>query len=198
LCEKVKKDGIEVLPLEKITLDFIKRVQFYLKNESAEILGQTNLSEKYENLSKNVEEWLSPFVISNQKVTDSLVYNALYYYLDGDRINKKVPREIVLKNGKKRKIVYENQGDEIIPVLEIIIQQLFGCFETPKIMGTPVLLKMLSPARRPLQITTDLSNFWKNTWPDICSEMKGRYPKHCWDYKRVVEDSFKSQLDFIK
>lgn len=60
--------------------------------------------------------------------------------------------------------------------------------ETPKVMGMPVLLKLLSPARRPLQITDNLESFWQTTWPEICKEMKGRYPKHNWDYRLASED----------
>ena len=68
-------------------------------------------------------------------------------------------------------------------MLEVVIQELFGCLETPRVAGIPVLLRLLSPARRPLQVTSDLVGFWQNTWPDICKEMKGRYPKHNWDYR---------------
>lgn len=78
--------------------------------------------------------------------------------------------------------MYEKNGDKTVPVLEVIIQQVFGCFSTPRVMGVPVLMRLLSPARRPLQVTTDLENFWNGTWKEICSEMKGRYPKHNWDY----------------
>ena len=121
--------------------------------------------------------------------------DALRYHLDGGRIDSEAPTEIKLTNGRKRKIVYEriassNKGveEKIRPVLEIIIQQIFGCFETPKLLGVPVLLKLLSPARRPLQITEDLEHFWSGAWIEICKEMKGRYPKHNWDY-RIADDS---------
>ena len=76
----------------------------------------------------------------------------------------------------------------VIHVLEIIIQHIFGCFSTPEVCGKKVLLKLLSPARRPLQITDDLESFWKTTWNDICKEMKGRYPKHNWNYKIVTDE----------
>ena len=119
-------------------------------------------------------------------VREKDLYDALYYYLDGGLIEKNVPGELKLPNGRKCKVVYEKQNGHILPIIEIIIQRIFGCFETPKIMGFPVLLKLLSPASRPLQVTSDLENFWKETWPEICSEMRGRYPKHNWDYKNSV------------
>lgn len=185
ICEKIKKEGFESVPLSKKAKDFLLRVQFFIENESI-THNQSIISDKLKNLSQTADEWLSPFLLSNQSVTETVVYEALYYYLDGESIKKSVPTELILSNGKKQKIVYENQSGEIVPTIEIIIQQLFGCFTTPKIMGVPVLFKLLSPARRPLQITKDLENFWTNTWPEICTEMKGRYPKHNWDYRTVV------------
>ena len=136
-----------------------------------------------------------PFLAGKTKAEPETVWNALYWYLNGSELDEKVPCQITLPNGKKRKLVYEKQSVRedktklvIRPVLEVIIQQIFGCFETPKVLGMPVLLKLLSPARRPLQITDDLENFWNNTWPEICKEMKGRYPKHNWDYRVAEKD----------
>ena len=127
------------------------------------------------------EEWLTPF-LTDGKLTDEILYNAAYWYLDGATVDANVPTQLILENGRKIKVTYENGR----PVIEIIIQRIFGCFENPKIMGVPVLLKLLSPASRPLQITEDLAGFWNGSWIEICKEMKGRYPKHNWDY-RVAE-----------
>ena len=94
------------------------------------------------------------------------------------------PQQLTLENGRICRVLYEAQPGAIggvQPVIEIIIQQIFGCHQTPVILGKPVLLRLLSPARRPLQITADLAGFWQNTWPQICKEMKGRYPKHNWN-----------------
>lgn len=187
ICTQVKKNGLNFLPMSDTTKKFLLRVQFYVDNMGADSIVE--LKNKFCELQENIGDWLPPFVPNGKKISAESVYQALYYYLDGDTVNKSVPTELMLANGKKRKIVYENQSGEIIPVLEIIIQHLFGCFETPCVLGKPVLLKLLSPARRPLQITRDLENFWTNTWPEICSEMKGRYPKHNWDYRTIVEES---------
>lgn len=127
------------------------------------------------------EEWLTPF-LTDGNLTDEILYNAAYWYLDGATVDANVPTQMTLENGRKIKVSYENG----LPVIEIIIQRIFGCFENPKIMEVPVLLKLLSPASRPLQITEDLAGFWSGSWIEICKEMKGRYPKHNWDY-RVAE-----------
>jgi ATP-dependent helicase HrpB len=67
-------------------------------------------------------------------------------------------------------------------VLAVKLQELFGLAETPRVAGgrVPVLLHLLSPARRPIQVTADLRRFWDNAYPEVKKELKGRYPKHPW------------------
>ena len=193
LCTEIRKKGFSALPfeLDEKTSSLLQRTAFYLQQELPQ--KTTNNSEQLISmLCENPEEWLLPFLAGKTKIDPESFYQAIYWKLDGSKIDQEVPFQITLPNGKKRRLSYQNQsisGSQpvIRPVLEIIIQQIFGCFETPKIMGMPVLLKLLSPARRPLQITDDLKGFWNGTWPEICKEMKGRYPKHNWDY-RVVQD----------
>ncbi|WP_296330235.1 ATP-dependent helicase HrpB [uncultured Treponema sp.] len=199
LCDLVDKKGLKSLPLDSKIENFLLRAEFYIKNQRenphsdskndySELVSESELQKKFDSLEKNADEWLRPFVKS-QKINAQDIYDALYWYLEGSEIDSKVPLQINLANGRKRKIVYEKKADgKIVPTLEIIIQQIFGCFESPKILGKPVLLKLLSPASRPLQITDDLANFWNGAWIEICKEMKGRYPKHNWDY-RVCEES---------
>ena len=190
LCDLVSKKGLNSLPLDSKIENFLLRVEFYIKNQPQNgqtgLLSISELQKKFDSLAQNAQEWLRPFVKS-QKINAQDIYDALYWYLEGSEVDSKVPLQINLANGRKRKIFYEKKADgEIVPTLEIIIQQIFGCFETPKILGKPVLLKLLSPASRPLQITNDLANFWNGAWIEICKEMKGRYPKHNWDY-RIAE-----------
>jgi len=67
-------------------------------------------------------------------------------------------------------------------VLEVKLQEMFGCTDTPAVAGgrLPLQLHLLSPARRPLAVTQDLAGFWQNAYPQVKKEMKGRYPKHPW------------------
>lgn len=192
LCYSVQKNGFDSLPLDERTKSFLVKRKFYEQNIGANdavgagSLRLANDSKRFDKtwLSQNADEWLAPFLTGN-KISAQNVYDALYYFYDGAAVEKNVPSKLELQTGRAVKVVYVD-GEKVVPTIEIIIQQIFGCFETPKVMGVPVLLKLLSPARRPLQITSDLENFWQNTWPEICKEMKGRYPKHNWDY-RVAE-----------
>ena len=188
LCFSVQKNGFDSLPLDERTKNFLVKRKFYEQSIGADSPSLANNSKRFDKtwLSQNAAEWLLPFLTGN-KITAQNVYDALYYFYDGATVEKNVPSKLELQTGRSVKVVYVD-GETVVPTIEIIIQQIFGCFENPKIMGQRVLLKLLSPARRPLQITSDLENFWQNTWPEICKEMKGRYPKHNWDYRVASED----------
>jgi ATP-dependent helicase HrpB len=193
VCTAVEKKGLAFLPMSVRISEFLLRAQFYEQQHASVHKNRASVPE----LCASVHVWLPPF-LTGTEITSGAVYEALRYYLDGETVDRAVPEQIKLVNGRQFRLTYEQQQMSgcrnmpdasvivIRPVLEIIIQQIFGCFETPCVMGIPVLLKLLSPARRPLQITSDLAGFWQNTWPEICREMKGRYPKHNWDY-RVAE-----------
>jgi len=199
VCSEIEQKGIDWLPLDNSSQNLLLRVQFYIQQkicmgtdspvENLCKKDDNSMQYKYLHLQTTSKEWLLPFLSDSSKnITSTTVYNALFWYLEGEIVNKFVPSEYKLPNGKVRKLGYENNNGKIRPTIEVIIQQIFGCFETPKVCGVPILFKLLSPARRPLQITDDLENFWKSTWPEICKEMKGRYPKHNWDYRISTDE----------
>ncbi len=209
ICKFIEENGIFKLPfdsqtanalLDEKTKNFLLRAEFFITHSKSDEVtnkdDKNSLAYKYLNLNKLTNDWLLPF-ISSPKIDSKTIYESLYWFLDGTKIDEKVPLNITLPNGRKTKIIYtrikspvdSDLGTSLIqPSIEIIIQRIFGCFETPKILGEPALLKLLSPASRPLQITDDLAHFWTSTWPEICKEMKGRYPKHNWDYRTVEKD----------
>ena len=179
---EIHKKGLSCLPLDSKIQDFLNRVKFYNQQNTTEISLEKSLAEK-------AEEWLLPFIQTSSPINSQTLYDALFWFLNGQEIQKQVPDSITLPNGKKCKVKYElfaSPQDKtqliIRPVIEIIIQRLFGCIETPQIMGTKILFRLLSPANRPLQITDDLEGFWRGSWKEICKEMKGRYPKHDWQF----------------
>jgi ATP-dependent helicase HrpB len=73
-------------------------------------------------------------------------------------------------------------SDPAAPVLAVRLQELFGLAETPRIANgaVPLTLHLLSPARRPVQVTRDLGGFWRSSYFDVRKELRGRYPKHEW------------------
>lgn len=203
-CSLIKAEGVKALELSPQIENLLLRAQFY--SDHKEVTDQKNLDKAASNtdhlpsptvlqkLQDSPEEWLSPF-LTDGRLTQETLYNALYWFLDGAVLDQLVPAQITLENGRRAKVVYEMNSSPddktklvIRPAIEIIIQRIFGCMENPKIMGVPVLLKLLSPASRPLQITDDLAGFWNGTWIEICKEMKGRYPKHNWDFRIAEKD----------
>ena len=174
---EVKEQGISCLPVNSRVESLLIRAEF---------VKQQQKIDKISDLQNTVEEWLLPFMAGKKNLTADTIYDALYWYLDGNEIDSLAPEQITLENGQRCKVKYEKQA-EIRPVIEIIIQRIFGCFTTPQICGKKVLLRLLSPASRPLQVTEDLEHFWTGAWVEICKEMKGRYPKHNWDLSKIEE-----------
>ncbi len=179
---EVKEKGLVCLPKDSRVENLLLRAEFIEQQK------ETKSENQFESrLRDSVREWLIPFMGGKTNLTSTMVYDALYWYLNGAEIDKLAPETLILENGRRCKVKYEKQS-EIRPVIEIIIQRIFGCFTTPQICGKKVLLRLLSPASRPLQVTEDLEYFWMGAWVEICKEMKGRYPKHNWDYRVAEKD----------
>ena len=190
---EIKEKGIDCLPFDAKCESLLLRAEFIeqqnLQDSEKEEDIHNNL---YSRLKLNANEWLTPFLGGKNTLTASTVYDALYWYLEGAEIDRFAPEILTLENGRRCKVKYEKLA-VIQPVIEIIIQRIFGCFQTPKIYGKKVLLRLLSPASRPLQVTDDLEHFWTGAWVEICKEMKGRYPKHNWDLS-IIGEPLKSKL----
>ncbi|NLI79091.1 MAG: ATP-dependent helicase HrpB [Candidatus Riflebacteria bacterium] len=90
-----------------------------------------------------------------------------------------VPERLAVPTGSRVRLIYQAAGP---PILRVKLQELFGLVETPRLVGgrVPVLIHLLSPAGRPLQITQDLHSFWQNGYPALRREMRGQYPRHPW------------------
>ena len=94
-------------------------------------------------------------------------------------LDREAPSHLRVPSGSNIPLSYSSAS---APVLAVRLQELFGLTETPRVgQGrVPVMLHLLSPARRPMQITDDLAGFWQRTYPEVKKELKGRYPKHYW------------------
>ena len=130
-------------------------------------------------------EWLMPWtsgIRSAQDIAGIDLTAALRAQLSWELtslLDERAPTHITVPSGHRVPIDY-TLGD--IPVLAVKLQEMFGLAETPVMAGgrVKVLLHLLSPARRPLQITQDLKGFWDGSYQQVKKEMKGRYPKHPW------------------
>ena len=133
----------------------------------------------------NLADWLAPYLsgitrrrhLSNLDMT-SIVKNQLDWNML-QQLDEQAPPHIRVPSGTSKKVQYSAEGP---PVLAVRLQELFGLPDTPCICGgrVKVVLHLLSPAQRPIQITQDLKEFWNNTYPEVKKELQGRYPKHHW------------------
>jgi ATP-dependent helicase HrpB len=133
-------------------------------------------------LADDAEDWLAPLLegrrdlaIPKGEIATALV-NRLSWD-DRQRLDAAAPREFTTPAGTSHAIDYS--GDDA-PSVEVRVQALFGLECHPMIGEAPLLLKVTSPAGRPIQATRDLPGFWRGSWAEVRKEMKGRYPKHRW------------------
>ncbi|BCN25006.1 ATP-dependent helicase HrpB [Vibrio alfacsensis] len=136
-------------------------------------------------LLDNLEMWLEPYMSSVSSVKDltkvNLIeaLNARLGWPLNQNIDEWLPEEYHLPTGSKKRIRYQF-GQE--PVLSVRMQEVFGESGSPTVaLGRKrMVLELLSPAQRPLQVTSDLAAFWAGSYKEVQKEMKGRYPKHVW------------------
>jgi ATP-dependent helicase HrpB len=137
-------------------------------------------------LLANNSEWLGGYLTNIKKPEDLKKINlaqALLHSLDWDKqqaLDKLAPQKIAVPSGSNIGIEYKPYGE--VPILSVRLQEVFGMADTPKINGgkTPLVLHLLSPGYKPVQVTSDLNSFWNNTYFEVKSELKRRYPKHAW------------------
>ena len=132
---EIRKKGLQCLPIDEKTKSFLMRVQFYRQENRNEKLAENagkSGGTLEEELALSAEEWLVPFMAGMNRLDAKTVHDALYWYLNGNEVDAAVPERITLQNGRTCAVHYE-KNSTIRPVIEIIIQRIFGCFETPKI-----------------------------------------------------------------
>jgi ATP-dependent helicase HrpB len=179
MVDGIKKMGLQALPWDKKSNMLCHRAQ--LVNMHLDNL-LPDLSEG--GLFKSIDNWLLPYLdnITSRSALSKLdLFSILKNILSWEqqqKLDKLTPLHFKVPSGSNISIDYQNNP----PVLSVKLQEMFGATKTPSILDGKVALTvhLLSPARRPLQITADLEGFWHNSYPEIKKEMKGRYPKHPW------------------
>lgn len=181
LCAVVRQKGLSVLPWSGKAAQFRARVAF-LRRVMPE-LGLPDCGDAA--LLDGLETWLKPALRGKSRL-DALdagdLGEALYALFDWNtrrQIDRLAPAALTVPSGLERALSYDEDGP---PVLAVKLQELFGLAESPKVADgrITVMLHLLSPGGKPLQITQDLRNFWNSTYAEVKKEMKGRYPRHPW------------------
>ncbi|MCW8890499.1 MAG: ATP-dependent helicase HrpB [Sedimenticola sp.] len=136
-------------------------------------------------LLNQLEEWLLPWLNGITKAGQlkkldlaSLLNNRLTWEQQ-QTLDRLAPSSLEMPSGSRKKLIYQANSP---PVLAVKLQELFGLQQTPAVNNgsVPVMLHLLSPAQRPIQVTQDLAGFWQRTYAEVRKELKGRYPKHYW------------------
>jgi ATP-dependent helicase HrpB len=144
-------------------------------------------------LTTSIELWLAETVVVNAGLTfDEIdLTAALSTMLDAKQrraLDTLAPTHVTVPSGSRILVDYANPES---PALAVRIQEVFGLDESPRVMRgrVPVTMHLLSPANRPVQVTQDLSGFWRTAYFDVRKDLRGRYPKHHWPENPLVAEA---------
>lgn len=181
LLTGIARSGLGLLPWDAAARSLQARVlclRRWLAEENLPDLSDAHLSD-------SLEKWLAPYVDGMRSANDlkrldlKSILAGLLDWPQRQLLDREAPTHIRVPSGSRIKVQY-TPGEP--PVLAVRLQEMFGLAETPTVARgrVPLTLHLLSPARRPIQITGDLRGFWNNTYREVKKELKGRYPKHHW------------------
>jgi ATP-dependent helicase HrpB len=180
LAQGIAGLGLDHLPWSKAALQFRNRVEFLRRAEGEE---WPDLSD--DGLARSAADWLEALLLDKTSRGDvtaeqlSDAVTALVPWALRRRLEAEAPTHFTAPTGSHVPIDYDaEQG----PTLSIRVQELFGLATHPAIAGgrVPLTIELLSPARRPVQVTRDLPGFWRGSYAEVKTEMRGRYPRHPW------------------
>src|SRR5436190_2716539 len=133
-------------------------------------------------------DWLEPFVDGAARRIDfAAALKALVPWDRQRQVDALAPTHIEVPSGSRIPVDYSTPAE---PTLSVRLQEMFGLAETPRVGGgkVPLLIHLLSPARRPVQVTRDLASFWASGYKAVKAELKGRYPRHYWPDDPLVAE----------
>ena len=180
LAEGIATLGIGKLPWNKAQLQLRNRVMFLRRAEGDEWPDLSDAT-----LAITSAEWLAPFLTGRTALSQigaddlTAALDALIPWNLRKKLDAEAPTHFTAPSGSHVPIDYEAEEG---PKLAIRVQELFGLSVHPTIAGgrVPLLIELLSPAHRPVQVTRDLPGFWRGSYRDVKTEMRGRYPRHPW------------------
>ncbi|WP_339325401.1 ATP-dependent helicase C-terminal domain-containing protein [Pararhodospirillum photometricum] len=188
VLDALRRLGLACLPWTPETTSLRARVTFLATARPQD--GWPDLGDSA--LLDTLETWLGPFlpgITRRSHFTRLPLADALKDHIGRQRLadlERLAPRTLVVPSGVPVPLDYTDADG---PVLAARVQQLFGLTQTPTVAGRPVLIHLLSPAGRPLQVTRDLAGFWKTSYAAVRKDMRGRYPKHPWPEDPTLADA---------
>jgi ATP-dependent helicase HrpB len=183
LLAQVRRAGLEALPWGEAGARLRARLRFAGEHREG---GAMDLPPSDDaTLLTELSQWLEPALHGHNRIeqlgSGALVEALLsrFTYAQRRTLDEFAPTHVTVPTGTRVAVDYE---DDNAPCIEVRMQEVFGLADTPRIAGgrVPLTLKLLSPARRPMQITRDLAGFWRGSYADVRKDMRGRYPRHYW------------------
>ena len=176
----ISQQGISCLPWTRTLRRWQARVCFLRRLLNEESLPDVS----DEGLLSTLNDWLAPYLVNMDRLSHLVrvdLKGALFSMLSYQQrkaLDALAPTHLAVPSGSRIPIDYEKHE----PVLAVRLQEMFGLSQTPAVAGgrQPLLIHLLSPAGRPVQITRDLAGFWEAGYVQVKKELKGRYPKHYW------------------
>ncbi|PKU23811.1 ATP-dependent helicase HrpB [Telmatospirillum siberiense] len=180
MLEGIRDMGPGCLPWTAATQTLRARLNFLHRIEGPEWPDCSD-----EALLANLETWLAPWLdgISRKshlaRLDMTAAIDAMLSWEARQRLDQHAPTHLTVPSGSRVPIDYQSAEQ---PVLAVRLQEMFGLADTPAIAGgrLKLTLHLLSPARRPVQVTQDLASFWANAYKQVKADLKGQYPKHYW------------------
>jgi ATP-dependent helicase HrpB len=180
LADGIAKMGLDRLPWSAALTQWRGRIAFLREAEGAEWPDLSNYA-----LARRAQDWLAP-LLTDKVAISQLHANELADALGAQlpyalrrRLDVEAPTHFAAPSGSHVPIDYEAEGG---PKIAIRVQELFGLDRHPTIAAgrVPLVIELLSPAHRPVQVTRDLPGFWRGSYAAVKTEMRGRYPRHPW------------------
>jgi ATP-dependent helicase HrpB len=181
LAKGIASLGIGLLPWTRAQNQLRERVAFLRKAEPEQ--GWPDLTD--DGLAQEPERWLAPHIVGRASLgaiqpsdLDSALASLLPWEMKR-RLDAEAPTHFTAPTGSSLAVDYAAEAG---PTISVRVQELYGLASHPALAGgrVPLVLELLSPAHRPIQVTRDLPGFWRGSWAAVRSEMKGRYPRHPW------------------
>ncbi len=180
MAEGIGRLGISCLPWDRESRRLQARILFSARHHPEEGWPEARDQQLLADLS-----WLKPSLAGITRAEQlrqldiAAILADLLPWRQRRLLDELAPKEFLAPSGSRIAIDYSTEGQ---PVLAVRLQELFGLAQTPTIAGGrgTLLLHLLSPARRPIQVTSDLPGFWRGSYQEVKKELKGRYPKHPW------------------
>ena len=193
ICEAIQKEGERLLVFNDEVQQWQNRVMSLRKWRPADRWPNVSTAA----LLATNHEWLAPYLHSVRKNEDLKRINlkeVLHFHLSLEQqkaLNELAPERIKVPSGSSIKIDYQANGE--VPVLAVRLQEVFGLADTPTINEgkTKLVMHLLSPGFKPVQVTSDLKSFWNNTYFEVKKELKRRYPKHAWPDDPWTEEAIR-------